>query len=513
MGPLVTSNKICASRFSAATLAWALLLFISSPGFAQLPAETIQLGGRAGWDTIALLENTVFTDGWQGGEDIVLEDWRERVDATSDLLVTFDGHLGDEAGNYDLDPGGARVVDVLRRFGAGAAAFNGREMVSYVPRGSALLTPYSQPGSFSIQLWLYPIRVNEGASIVRWRGALLNAGSPVLQELRFEVDDGRLHWTLSNLISEAQPDGNRSISSVRLSARRGLIPERWSHHGLRFDAATGQLSYRVDGVPEAIVYLSESGEEDGSAHAIVFGSDTGDGLVVGEGYHGVMDELHIAADATIGPRPTRYSGESGSAVTAPLFLGSRGTRVERVRVHAHKPGLTEVRTWYRLAGGVVSDDLRAALDAPWRELPLDGELAPDERGAWIQLRFDLLSDAERRESPRVRQAHIVYRPELPPPTPRAVTGIGIPGGVEIAWDPVVTEDLAGYRVYFGERPRRYIGTANRVSPLDVGLDTTVRIEGLRPDGAYVFAVESYDLHGRQSRLSTEIQVRAGRRER
>lgn len=507
------SSKIRSSRLTRAILPVLLFSRVVSPGFAQLPAETIQLGGRAGWDTIALLENTVFTDGWQGGEDIVLDDWRERVDDASDLLVSFDGHLGDEAGNYDLEPGGARIVDVIRRFGAGAAAFDGRAMVSYVPRGSALLTPYAQPGSFSIQLWLYPIRVNEGASIVRWRGALLNAGSPVLQELRFEIDDSRLHWTLSNVISEAHLDGGRSISSIRLSARRGLIPERWSHHQLRFDAATGQLSYRVDGVPEAITYLSESGEEGGSARTIIFGSDTGDGLVVGEGYHGVMDELHIAADASIDPRPTRYSGESGSAFTAPMFLGSRGTRVESVRVLAHKPGRTEVRTWYRLAGGIVSDDLRSALDAPWRELPADGELSPDERGAWIQLRFDLLSDAERQESPRVRHARIVYRPELPPPTPRALTGTGIPGGVEIAWDPVVTEDLAGYRVYFGERPRRYVGTANHISPVDVGLDTTFRIEGLRPDGAYVFAVESYDLHGRQSRLSTEIQVRAGRRER
>ncbi|MCG8478712.1 MAG: hypothetical protein MI724_06430, partial [Spirochaetales bacterium] len=217
-------------RFPAAILPWVLSLVIPAWGFAQLPDETIHLGGRAGWNAIALLENTVFTDGWQGGEDIVLDDRRRRVDDDSDLLVSFDGLLGDEAGNYDLVPGGARVVDTLRRFGSGAAAFDGRAVLSYIPRRSALLTPYSQPGSFSIQLWLHPIRVSEGASIIRWRGALLNAGSPVLQELRFEIDESRLHWTLSNLVSEARADGGRSISSVRLSARRGLIPARWSHH-------------------------------------------------------------------------------------------------------------------------------------------------------------------------------------------------------------------------------------------------------------------------------------------
>ncbi len=512
MGLLVMSSKKRPSRLPIAILPWVFSLIIPTWGFAQLPDETIHLGGRAGWDTIALLENTAFADGWQGGEDIVLADWRRRVDEASDLLVSFDGLLRDEAGNYDLVPGGARVVDTHRRFGSGAAAFDGQSMLSYVPRGSALLTPYSQPGSFSIRLWLYPIRVNEGASVVRWRGALLNAGAPVLQELRFEIDESRLHWTLNNLVSEAHADGGRSISSIRLSARRGLVPERWSHHELRFDATTGQMSYRVDGIPEAIAYLSESGTEDGSAYTILFGSDTGDGLIVGEGYHGVLDELSIAADATREARPTRYSGESGSAFTTPVFLGGRGARVTSVRVNVHEPGRTEVRTWYRLAEGIVSDDLRFALDAPWRELPDDGVLSPDERGAWIQMRFDLLADAERRESPRVRNARIAYRPELPPPIPRAVRGIGIPGGVEIAWDPVVTEDLAGYRVYFGERPRRYVGTADRISPVDVGLDTTFRIEGLRPDGAYVFAVESYDVHGRQSRLSNEVQVRAGRRE-
>ena len=81
--------------------------------------------------------------------------------------------------------------------------------------------------------------------------------------------------------------------------------------------------------------------------------------------------------------------------------------------------------------------------------------------------------------------------------------------MEITWEPVLQGDVAGYRVYFGERPRRYTGVDGLISPRDVGSETSAVITGLEPDVPYVFAVESYNRYRQACSLSREVQVRAG----
>lgn len=470
----------------------------------------IRLGGRAGWDQLALRDQVALEEGWRGGHDLVLRDWGAVPDATTDLLAVFDQGTRDTTGRYQSSSEGVAIVDRVRRFGTGSAAFNGEARLTFEAGPEALLAPGGQPGLFTVDMWIHPLRVSEGASILRWRGALVNSGRPVLQELRLEIRNNRLVWTLTNLIVSAEADGSRVFSSAELVARGSLIPSRWTHHQLRFDGRIGQLSYRVDGVPAAISYLTGSGAEESASGGIYFGADTGDGLVIGDGYHGFLDELRITRDVTRSPRPVSFSGAPGQAMTEPLSLGPSGARIDRIDVRRRTPGQTAVRTWYRIGDLVVSRDPERALPSTWRELPADGRIPASERGRFLQLRFDLLADAAGRDSPRVEAVTIDYTPEPPPPPPNGLSGSGVAGGVELEWDPVLTRDIAGYRVYVGQRPGRYLGTDRVQSPIDAGNDTGLIIDGLEPDRAYVFAVESYDRYGEASGLTREIQVRAGR---
>lgn len=452
----------------------------------------------------------MFRDGWQGGEDVALADWGAQVDSTTDLLVSFDSSSQDQTRRYRSTQDGVQISSAQRRFGAAAAAFNGAASVTYRATGDALLAPDTQPSAFTIDLWLYPLRITEGATVLRWRGALINDGTPVLQELRLDIRDNRLVWKLGNLIMTAVDGGAREFSTDHLEARRGLVPDRWSHHQLRYDRRTAQLSYRVNGAPESITYLTEDGSEGSAPASIHFGADTGDGLVVGRGLHGFIDELRITRDAARDPRPVSYSGDPGTAYTEPMSLGDSGGRVESVDVRAQEPGRTEVRGWYRTADVVVSRTAADALPSEWRRIPQDGRLPMDAQGAYLQMRFDLLADAGGEHSPRLQHVEVRYRPHQPPPVPRELTGEGTAGGVALSWNPVRTPGVAGYRLYVGERPGRYFGTDDVESPIDVGDETEFSVDGLQPDRAYVFTVESYDQHGESSGLAREIQVRAGR---
>lgn len=489
-----------------------LLVLIGSPAAAQIPAEVLRLGSDDSWNTVAQFENARLVPGWRGGMEVVLAEAQTALRDETDLLVTFDGVLQDQAGNYAVLQGEDLLVTVPAMNG-GAAGFDGRNHIALRPGRESLFAPASQVQSFTIDLWFHPNRITEGAELLRWRGSMLEDGRPVLQELRLQIRDRRLHWVLDNLVARTGANGRPRMDGATLSARRTLIPRTWQHHQLRFDAFTGQLSYLVDQRTEAVTYLTSTGREDGTVHTLLFGVDTGEGLVVGRGVEGALDELRIMRTIPETARWTRFAGDPGSILTEPIDLGGSGAVVQEIITTEETPGRTGIRGFYRVADVVLSRDPADALDVSWTEIPQSGVIPYDPRagrGRYLQLRFDLLADAARNDTPRLMDVEVGYLPALPPIPPRGVVGRPVPGGVLLEWNEAVGGDVAGYRVYLGEQPRRYTGTAAVASPIDAGSGTRLEITGLRPDVPYVFAIESYDRHGQISPLSPEVEVRAGR---
>ncbi len=462
--------------------------------------ERIVLGGRNGWEQVRQFDNVGLESGWRGGKDLVITGYSDPVE-TADLRAEFDRSLGDFDGPYRLDQSGTvRHSTQITRFGDGAAAFDGSSFLSFKPSTSSLFAPNTQPGSFVVDIWVYPIRITEGAEIFHWNGALVFGGHPVLQEMRLVLDGGRFHWVMNNTVVRVDNDGRQQLKNVTLSARRGPVPGRWTHHRLRYDGERSQLAYLVNGTPEAITYLTDSGREDGERFAVLLGVDTGEGVMIGKHFQGVVDSLHIERGADVPVRVRRYTGRPGEFVTAPIPLGSRGGDIYAIRSRTETPGNTEVRLFYRV-GNRFGDGL-------WRPVTNDG-VFESSGGEYLQLRGVLLNDASHNHSPRLQELEILYRPFKQPPVPGGIRGRSVPGGVEISWDGVFSKDVSGYRVLFGEQRGRYLGTPEVNSPISVGSGTTVVIDNLAPDRSYVFVVESVNRYGQSSALSREIEVRAG----
>nr|MDA3950329.1 hypothetical protein [Spirochaeta sp.] len=462
----------------------------------------ISLGGRAGWGELETSRGAAFARGWRGGDDIVLADQAAAQAHDTDLFAGFDRSANDVSGRYRVGPvDRVRHITHAARFGGGALAFDGQSALALYPLDGSIFTPYATSPSFSIDIWLYPTGTREGTEILRWNGAFLAGATPTLQSIRFHIDQGLFRWDLRNVV--ARFDGeNREMTSVSLSGRRGPVPQRWTHHRLRYDAGRGQLTYLVDGVPAAITYITESGREDNRAYALIFGDDTGDGLVLGRGYHGVIDELRIERAARSDLRIERYDGSPAEIITAPIQLGPGGGSVYAVRPRTETPGNTDVRVYYRVGNRTTGSE--------WIELDRSGETPAAPAGSYIQIRSVLLPDASADRTPRLQAVEIAYEPHSAPPTPRRVRGTSVPAGVTVEWEPVMTDRSTEYRVLFGEHPGRYTGAHGVRSPVRITDGTTAVIDGLEPDRSYVFAVESVDQYGQRSALSREIEVRAGR---
>jgi hypothetical protein len=498
------------------TIGVLLLGSILSPVVPQVPERSdpglsiVSLGGPAGWGPMEAMESTIFRQGWRGGRDIVLADAPSGNSytpdyRTRDLVATFDHSVGDYEGNYTLaSTDGARYLTHLTRYGTGAIAFDDTGALEFRPGEGSLFTPYAQGRSFVIDLWVFPTGTTDGTDLLRWSGAFLTADTPVLQELRFHVANGRFHWQLRNLVARIDETGALTMGTASLSGRRAPIPERWTHHRLRFDAEIGQLTYLVDGVPEAIEYLVPPGTPGrAGSGSIIFGDDTGEGLVLGRRFRGVIDEFAIIFDKDVPLRISRYDHIRGEVVTAPVPLGTDGGVVEEIAYRAETPGNTEVRLSFR------SGDRYGY--SSWQELSGSSTAVAGAPGRFIQFRAELLPDASGNRTPRLQEISVAYRPFDPPAIPGGLRGAAIPGGVRLTWDAVRSGDVSEYRVLFGERPGRYTGAPGVPSPVIVTDGTAVDINGLEVDRSYVFAVESVDRYGRQSTLSREIEVRAGRR--
>jgi len=70
--------------------------------------------------------------------------------------------------------------------------------------------------------------------------------------------------------------------------------------------------------------------------------------------------------------------------------------------------------------------------------------------------------------------------------------------IKLAWDPSITPDVAGYRVYYGTASGTY-GT-----PIDIGNVTTYIFDGLTQGVMYYMAVTAYDVANYESDYSNEV---------
>lgn len=83
------------------------------------------------------------------------------------------------------------------------------------------------------------------------------------------------------------------------------------------------------------------------------------------------------------------------------------------------------------------------------------------------------------------------------------TAILMGGTAILAWDPPVsTSVLAGYRVYYGTAPGKYLQTPGNGVPVTNA--TTYTVTGLQSATTYYFAVTAYDTSNSESGFSNEV---------
>ncbi len=446
----------------------------------------ISLGVVDGWNDLATVDGVRIVEGKRGFADIVLLDGEYAPDENTDMLLHFDYSAIDVMGRYTTVEGGGQTSTRMSRIGAGVGVFEGQG-VALSPRPGSMFSPGVSWGDFSIEFWLYPATLGEGDTIVLWESSRRRGNRLIPQEVRCSIRGRRLTWQFENVFMPA----DHSEKTIVITGRTGLIPRSWRHHLLRFDSSIGLLEYLIDGIPEAITHVTSSGYEGDEQYVPLTGRAIEGDLRIGSTLNGLLDEFRISKSFIEKPFVETYAQRTGTAMSRVFDLEYSNSRLASIEAEIDTPGDTEVLFYYRLGEDFRS---RSEVIGPWISFRPGDVFLSATRGRYLQILIELLPDGLGQETPSVSTIEILYEPDLPPHAPSWVEVDPDDGSLSVSWRASADSDVAGYLVYYGDRPGQYFGTdsSTGVSPIDVGPSTEVSLEGLSNGRLYYVAVVSYD---------------------
>ncbi|HEY9595353.1 MAG TPA: LamG-like jellyroll fold domain-containing protein, partial [Spirochaetia bacterium] len=322
------------------------LALVSVPVFAL--EKTIELGRQARWGDLVSMDGVQAVAGRWGYQDLVLTSGAYTADPATELLLHFDApSTTDATGGYTISGAAPSLQGSVAAVGGASAAFNGsRQGVKLQAPPNGMFAVGAAWEDFSIEFWLYPSTLSDGEIVLSWTGSARKSGSLLGQSFHCLLRGRRLVWDFQNLFTLP---GSGAYIPVTLSGTRQLLPRAWHHHLLRYDSRTGLLEYRIDGVPEAITHVTDTGSETGSIATAAVGLAYSGPLVLGQGFTGFLDELRVSRRLVDDAVLTRYLGRTGTATSRILDLGNSSTRVARIEAVTSTPGDTAVEFFYQVA--------------------------------------------------------------------------------------------------------------------------------------------------------------------
>jgi len=501
-----------------------LYFFFLNSGLYALQEQTLNIGANAGWNLIRSRNGIAEIQSIRPHSVLALSSVQRReTDTSLDMYLSFDEEnsnlFADKSNNYDItvSSGISKGDHRLSRIGSGAAWFSGRliysigtedpslmEPLRVVPKSrNALFSAGKIIQDFSIEFWLFPTNMENGEHILSWTATGQNSRNEFfLQRIQLVASRNRLNWSFVNFFAISQ---DVRLENVNLNGFTTLLPKTWSHHLIRFDAGTGLLEYLVNGKPEDMIHVTQNARERGQVFYPFIGQ--GGRFILGGRFMGLLDEFKVYSRRLSDSQIYKYSPQGGRIESETIDLKNRNTTIVKIDAAGGRiftaGGM--IRNEYTESGNFQFADhstiqffIRAS-ESPyswgeWRSFTPGVELPPDIRGRYIQIAAMFYPSGDGETTPYLDNIRIMYRPDFPPRPPVYFVASARDGAVELNWRVSPDINVGGYLVYYGTSPGVYFGEGSYLgdSPIDVGMNTSVRINGLRNGTLYYFAIAAYD---------------------
>ncbi len=459
---------------------------------------SITLGGKNGWENILSSEGLTKTEGRFSWPALGIAPAGEVTGQNSEeLYISFDTpDFRDSTGNYRVLSSTIQFsAPGLVRQGTGAALCNtSGEGLSLRGNAGAFFSERGELPSFTISFWLYPAVTETGGTVFSWRSSVMpediNGNSPLYQTIRAAFEKNRLVWEFSDMWITS----SGAALKARLEPSRMIVPRKWSFHQVSYDSITGLLEYRVDGLTEAVTYITENRLPSGSPVTGLIGNPSD--IDIASQYSGLIDELRINREPlpevnidTLRTLSGYYPATGGKFVTAPVDTGQGKSIFLSADISLIEPEGTGSEFYIRSGDNFYT----WTEDYPQWIPIIDGKPSGKVSGRYFQISGGLYPDSSRQETPVLTWISLNFERENAPWPPLNVRGYEGNKTVKLSWNAPADSDIKGYLVYYGEGSGEYLSPA---SPIDAGNSLSCVIQGLENGKMYYFCVASYGAAGK-----------------
>ena len=371
---------------------------------------------------------------------------------------------------------------------------DGKSFVKMDNRGYAYSSEDSI-NSFTIEFYLNPYQIRMNSKVLSKISIYNNGNSTEYSGVRASIIDGKLVWRFDNLFMY-----NGQYSNITLSAGESLKPNEWRHHSVSFDAKTGKLVKYIDGLEEEVLYLTSSGDINGSPYMLNINNIIYDPLYLGQGFIGGIDAFSFTPIFKKNFNLYKYL-KNGEIISEVIDFTNNNIFIDSINYTANISNGTYIDIYYR-----ISDSYFLPEDnfVEWKRL--NGNNIINERGRYIQIRTEFQSDTERNISPVLNNMEIVYHNGKAPQKPINLTATAVNNSAVLRWEGS-HENVTGYKIYYGTKSGIYNNADN--IPIIVGNQTEYVVNGLRNGETYYFTITAIGGEGGniESAFAEEVFVR------
>ncbi len=462
---------------------------------------------------------------------LALADSEYLPDEHTELLLNFNGNtvgeLMESGALYGVAASGARIQQMERYRGSGSAMVLPGRGIDLIAGQGSMFYPGTAWNDFSMEFWIYPAGFRDGETVFSWNGTSWLGEEPVLQEIRVSARRGRLTWEFDDFFIRLGlvPEQGVSVlsSTVSLESRREILPRTWSHHLVRYDSSSGALEYLIDGISEAITYVSDTGREGGEPLLPYVGDESENRIRIAPNFHGFVDEFRIQREWVSEPTLEIAEDSPGIALVGPVDLGDDSVRITGFSAEFRTPGNTDLRfsimqrdAYSPISADQITDDRFWSFVEPGS---IDPQLSGNASGRYVYMRVEFLPDGSDANIPLLQTVRLSYRRQPAPPAPAAIRSVAGNSSVFLSWSDIPSAPVEGYLLYYGDSPGQYFGTDSDLgpSPVDLGNVRFADVTGLENGKMYYFRIASYNNYNspqsglyKERNISREVFARPSR---
>lgn len=451
----------------------------------------LNFGGTWGWNNLIYSRNIEERSGKFGHQSLGLSSAPQHITETTDMYLSFDfKDIVEETGSYSVVNSSIIHIEAEKsKFGEGAALCHyssGKESLILKPAKGAFFSGGKILNSFTIEFWLCPQTTESGSTILRWWTSLVDGRKTMYQNIAASIFNNKLEWSFLNIWQ----DKNHKGLDVKLSGKSNIIPEIWSHHLITYDENTGLLEYRMNGITEALAYMTDTGRESKQVLYSALGASSD--VLIGLNYSGLIDELKVTNFFSKFGMPweisslfEKYPQEGGRIETNIIDTGGNKSIPLFLRALYETPEQTDAEFFIRAADSPFNWN---GTYPEWKSIK-PNEKIKNSTGRFLQIACNIYPDSDGLKSPLIHSFSLEYEKDnLPLPPAKLIVKAG-DSSVDLSWSPSIDTDVKGYLIYFGNKKGEYF---DENSPIDAGNVTNYKIENLKNGKLYFFAVAAYD---------------------